>query len=957
MSVSMQTNKQSVRRSIDAYKILYLGILVLAIFTRLIWLGDRAVSHDETTHAKYSWNFFSGRGFRHDPLMHGPLLFEATGLFYFMFGVNDYTARLYTAITGILLVLTPVLLRKWLGRWGALIASILLLISPSITYYSRYTRHDIPMILTALLFLWAVLSYLEDGQTRWLYLMAAFFALMFASKENAYIYTGIFLLLFALPFLWWLLTTKWSNPGLLKYLIPVLVLALIAGGLFIWSFKSSQVIVPGEGNNEIGTVVVPVWGRLAAAVCFASLIASLVLAVQGVGRNTIEGLRLYDVLMVVGSFTLPLGSALLMKFIAGVDMTLFYPGLMSMKFGAVPIGSVVGAFSTLVILCALSIFLGFWWDRRRWIPIAFVFYAVFFVFYSSLFTWGWGMVTGLVGGLAYWIAQQDVQRGSQPWYYYGIVGPLYEYLPIFFSIIAAVPAISWLFRNSPSRKLPEDRNHQERNQTFSSELTIRYSPVFLLLWALISWVAYAVAGEKMPWLFVHIAFPHILLAAWGLGHWLQDLSWEDFSKRYGWLVPVTLFFLWQAIRAFRKSSGALQALQQTLDVSGASEGLSQLLAQVDPLARFIGGLGGVFLCSMLLVWALDKLGLNRAIKHLLLSVLIIIGGYTIRTMVMLNYIHPDLAKELLVYAHATPDVKLTLEEIERISWRVTGTPNEIKVAYGKEVAWPFYWYMDTRYPNNYYYIDSPESEKLLECPVIVAARQEWVDVSEITGVDYIHFDYKHIWWPIEDYKDLTWERVSAALKDPEMRAALLDIILDRDYRRYAQLKNPDDPFTLKTWPHRLEFRLYIRKDLVGEIWQYRLGDTGSDLYVSDSEDIFSTGETLLPFDSQIALPNLSGGKLVVADDLTLFVVDSTNHQIIHMSRDGSVLNTIGEQGVGPGQFNEPWGVAVDKEGSIYVADTWNHRIQKFDSDGQHNLTWGRFGKSSVYDISGQGWSG
>lgn len=57
------------------------------------------------------------------------------------------------------------------------------------------------------------------------------------------------------------------------------------------------------------------------------------------------------------------------------------------------------------------------------------------------------------------------------------------------------------------------------------------------------------------------------------------------------------------------------------------------------------------------------------------------------------------------------------------------------------------------------------------------------------------------------------------------------------------------------------------------------------------------------------------------------------------------LFKFGTGGSGNGQFNFPYDVAVDASGNIYVADSNNHRIQKFDSSGNFLLKWGSFGSS------------
>ena len=63
----------------------------------------------------------------------------------------------------------------------------------------------------------------------------------------------------------------------------------------------------------------------------------------------------------------------------------------------------------------------------------------------------------------------------------------------------------------------------------------------------------------------------------------------------------------------------------------------------------------------------------------------------------------------------------------------------------------------------------------------------------------------------------------------------------------------------------------------------------------------------------------------------LIVPDLSCHWINIFSQDGTLLHTFGANGKGDGKFDSPWGVTVDKEGRILVADSNNGRVQVFDS--------------------------
>ncbi|MDP1992397.1 MAG: 6-bladed beta-propeller [Syntrophales bacterium] len=56
-----------------------------------------------------------------------------------------------------------------------------------------------------------------------------------------------------------------------------------------------------------------------------------------------------------------------------------------------------------------------------------------------------------------------------------------------------------------------------------------------------------------------------------------------------------------------------------------------------------------------------------------------------------------------------------------------------------------------------------------------------------------------------------------------------------------------------------------------------------------------------------------------------------------------VVRSIGQEGAADGQFTLPESIVQDAQGNIYVADSFNDRIEKFDPDGNYILSWGSSG--------------
>ena len=168
---------------------MYAAVLVVTLALRLLWIGARPLHHDESIHAYYSWRIpeHGPADYRYDPVYHGPTLYYATAVFLIVFGGSDFGARAFPVACSLGLVALAWPLRPLIGREAALVYALLTALSPTLAYYGRSLRHDVPMAFLTFAGVVAFLLYLRDRQRHRLYLAAVAFALATANKEDIYL--------------------------------------------------------------------------------------------------------------------------------------------------------------------------------------------------------------------------------------------------------------------------------------------------------------------------------------------------------------------------------------------------------------------------------------------------------------------------------------------------------------------------------------------------------------------------------------------------------------------------------------------------------------------------------------------------------------------------------------------------------------------------------------------------
>jgi DNA-binding beta-propeller fold protein YncE len=522
-------------------------------------------------------------------------------------------------------------------------------------------------------------------------------------------------------------------------------------------------------------------------------------------------------------------------------------------------------------------------------------------------------------------------------------------------------------------------------------------PLLLVVWYFSSVVIFSWAGEKMPWLTVHMSLPGNLLAAWVLWRLLKLLpplrrpaapeqpatdgepatqpapTWRMF------LVPPALIVLLVAL------SVALWRLRG--DAAG-QEGQMHLLQGLIPL-----------LIVGLLLYALLTLAQQVGGRVLLamagLTMAALLGAYMIRASWLAVYTHPDVPIELLVYTQTSPDVPRYIEEIRELAINQTrnhrspedvtgGLTMPIVLSSGAEsLAWPVQWYlrdfqrlswMDGETLRNAtrqtFEVELPNGQTGLAPAVMIASPHVSAETRQVLEQHYVQpygetgvFNW---WFPEGDkcspqnpgYKRFYFNSVTSysQISEPPPEGCVAESLppAEADQRINELFAQVEPPWMPIVWPFLPQNWQPMRDYLLFRDLPYPLQPGSRDMQVWLRADLVSgtgtgaaasgdaTGPLRLLAERAFGEVGTLAAPTGIAVDSEgrVYVADTLNHRIQVYDRWGELERSMGSQGSGEGQFNEPRGIAIDSDDNVYVADTWNARVVKIAPDGDWLATWG-----------------
>ena len=711
----------------------FLGIVVVAAAMRLWELNGRAMHYDEAIHLHFAWKLANGVGFAHSPWMHGPLQIELVAALLRFVADTDFIARLPYALFGVVLSGLPYFLRDRVGDKGAVCAAVILTMSPSLLYFSRFGRNDILMAVWATLLLILFWRYIAARRNRYLYGTALILALMLATKETAYfiiLFLGVAALVLGFQQFRELVIRRrrWtqlnSAAGYFVFLASLtLPQAAAAAAVLQGPLGLTLASADAGSTGETGAPVwaapfltlpvwdAPVWVSVIAAAALAGAITALAAVCwRERGILTLSATALAALLTIAAAFvcfTRPLaGAAAFSELPAmsygyadyGLGVVLLLLGVFAMRLrrqSARRIALTVGTALLLSLLwltafhSGLPISAGAFPDAALSDTAAAasdlaagrvaVNYLLPVAILIGLLAAGVAAGTAWGGGV--WLAAAGI--------FYAVWSALFTTL---FTNPAGWFTGSWQSLGYWMAQQEEARGNQPWYY-YAVGLSVyellalvfgliavvwlirRREPFGLTLagWVIATLVVYTTAGEKMPWLLVNLTVPLALAAGMLLGHLADGVAWRRLERRSGW--PLLLAPAWIVLAVWIAWLGA----------GGVGVSIAAWLALLVLLPAAVG-----------IAWLLR--GHPQGMRTAALGVAALLLAFGAVAAARAAYTYDDTHPEILAYAQGSADLPALAAELKQTALTAgandgNGYANSATVKVDYDMWYPFQWYV------------------------------------------------------------------------------------------------------------------------------------------------------------------------------------------------------------------------------------------------------------------------
>jgi uncharacterized protein (TIGR03663 family) len=254
------------------------GVALYTFLVHFVGLGARELHMDEGFYHYYVYRFFtfltSGQPadglYRYNPSSHGPLLHFLMLPVYWILGPGRSSIRLLPAIFGIALVFSPLLFRRWYSNFAVGTAMTILAVSTPLTWASHLYGPNTLYAFCCVLSVFTLFRLLERPTLFAAISFAATLALVFAGKEDRFIFGGILLSFAAWRRfgvkawrLWLAAATVFAVIYTLLYTtfffnLPGLVQSLFQGILLFYQHHRSS-YVPGDFTFYVRLLYIYEW--------------------------------------------------------------------------------------------------------------------------------------------------------------------------------------------------------------------------------------------------------------------------------------------------------------------------------------------------------------------------------------------------------------------------------------------------------------------------------------------------------------------------------------------------------------------------------------------------------------------------------------------------------------------------------------------------------------------------